>query len=583
MIMKKTTAKMNGTKMTLTREGENMGEQNKKGVFSSSVSENIWGHRFQSGQRGVEYVLEFLNVIAGTGYKLDEEYYQRKKMINFRQFVFEGQKDGASKKDGNKFVEFSEENKEKLKTELNMTKTDLEDVQVFFRNLKIEHFSVEGKQSNRSWFAETLFPLNESLLFFEVRRKNATVDYERNFFARGGELYYLMLTYGTKDNPELRQSIEQKLNRLMKGNKNIQSIVENICECLDEKAVFEKNDDYRKGSAILQKTENFLKKYPEAKKREEPTLPLKEKEMYKMMAEDLNALLSANIDIHEIMNMLTSLVCFHIYLYMIDQASLKLPESDTTIFVDCLDGQNSHIKLLAQNSFKDTERLVKECFDRYTDELIEKVLPEEKATENIKFWKSLGEVGKDAEVVDRYARFYEDLTLSKLQKTNKQKLLDALLAKTTDQAYRLIKQTVRSISANEQAKTQLSILRVLSRDGGFMLSSRGVPSRYIFNDELLSALVFAVLRTKEQMPFQDFKTILYERYNIVIGEYEAQVSGIYEREKINLRSFKQNETQLRSKLRKNGLLEEYSDATALIKNPYQLSQGGNQYANPIYD
>lgn len=577
------TPKMNGMRMTLTREGENMDGKTKKGVFSSSVSEHIWGHRFQSGQRGVEYVLEFLNVVAGTGYKFDEEYYQRKKMVNFRQFVFEGQKDGASKKDVSNFVEFSEANKEKLKNELNMTKTDLEDVQTFFRNLKIEHLSAEGKQADRSWFAETLFPLNEALLFFEVRRKNSTIDYERNFFARGGELYYLMLTYGTKNNLELRQSIEHNLQTLMNGNKNIQSIVENICECLEEKASFEKNDEYRKGSAILQKTEDFLKKYPELKSREEPTLPLKEKTMYAMMAEDLNALLSANIDIHEIMNMLTSLVCFHIYLYMLDQAALKVPESDTTIFVDCLDGQNSHIKLLAQNSFKDSERLVKECFDRYTDELIEEVLPQKKAASNIKFWRSLGEIGKQANEVDRYTKFYEDLNFSKLQKANKQKLLDALLAKTTDQAYRLIKQTMRSISSNEQAKTQLSILRVLSRDGGFMMASRGVPSRYIFSDELLSALVFAVLRGKEQMPFQEFKSALYDRYNIVIGEYEAQVSGIYEREKINLRSFKQNETQLRTKLRKNGLLEEYSDATALIKNPYQILQGGNQYAKSIYD
>lgn len=555
-----------------------MSEQKEKGVFSSLVSEQIWGHRFQSAQRGVEYVLEFLNVIAGANYKFDQEFYQRKKMVNFRQFVFEGQKDGNATKNVHKFVEFSDENKEKLKRELNMTDTDLEDVQTFFRNLKIEHFSAEGKKSDRSWYAESLFPLNETLLFFEVRTKNDSVNFERNFYARGGELYYLMITYGTKDNPDLRQSIETNLAKLMMGNKNIQSIVQNICDCLGESASFDYEGGYKKGSAILQKTKELVKQYPETAKPEEPTLPLKEKELYTMMAEDLDALLSADINIHEIMEMLTSLICFHIYVYMIDQANLKVPESEKTIFVDCLDGQNSHIKVLAQNSFKDNERLVKECFDRYTDEFIEKVLPKNKANENIKYWRALGEVSTKADVLDRYSQFFIDLKYKSLQKANKQKLLDALLAKTLDQSYRLLKQTMRNIALNEQAKTQLSILRTLSRDGGFMISSRGVPSRYILNDDLLSALVFAVLKKQDQMPFQRFKHILYERYNVVIGEYEAQVSGIYEREKINLRSFKQNETQLRNKLRKNGLLEEYSDATALVKNPYKMTLGGNKYA-----
>lgn len=555
-----------------------MSEQKEKAVFSSLVSERIWGHRFQSGQRGVEYTLEFLNVIAGAGYHLDKDFYQRKKMINFRQFVFEGQKDGSATKNEQKFVEFSEAQKEKLKKELNMTNTDLEDVQTFFRNLKVEHFSAEGKKSNRSWFAETLFPLNDSLLFFEVRSKNGSLEYERNFFARGGELYYLMITYGTRDNKELRQSIEQNLQRLMNNNKNIQSIVQNVCDCLEEKATFDENDEYKQGAGILQKSEEFLRLHPEIAKREEPTLPSKEKKLYITMAKDLNALLSSNIDIHEIMDLLTSLICFHIYVYMLDQAALKVPGSDNTLFIDCLDGQNSHIKLLAQNSFKDSERLVKECFDRYTDEFIEQVLPADKAAENIAFWRGLGDIDTHADVIDCYSRFFEDLKYKNLQKANKQKLLDALLAKTSDQAYRLLKQTMRNIALAEQAKTQLSILRTLSRDGGFMISSRGVPSRYVFNDSLVSALVFAVLRGREQMPFQQFKHVLYKRYNVVIGEYEAQVSGIYEREKINLRSFKQNETQLRNKLRKNGLLEEYSDATALIKNPYKMAQGGYTYA-----
>lgn len=556
------------------RKGDFMSEQVEKQVFSSLISERIWGHRFQSGQRGIEYVLEFLNIIAGTNYKLDAEFYQRKKMLNFRQFVFEGHKDGAATKGKQAFVTFSEEQKEKLKQELNMTDVDLDDVQTFFKNLKIEHFSAEGKPSDRSWFAESLFPLNESLLFFEVRNKDGQIDYERNFFARGGELYYLMLTYGTKDNEELRESIELNFKRLMQGNKNIESIVHNICDSLNDSATFNRHNGYQKGAALLQKTEKLIKKYPEIAKRETPSLPLKEKALYNTMAEDLNALLSANIDLHEAIELLTSLVCFHIYIYMLDQASLKVPEHNMLLFVDCLDGQNSHIKSLAQNSFKDSERLVKESFNKFTEESIDKVLPKKLANEKIQAWQALGEQSSKKDIFECYAPFFEELKYKNLQKANKQRLLDALHAKTLDQSYRLLKQTMLNIALEEQKKQQFPILRTISRDGGFMIASRGVPYRYILNDSLLSALVFAVLRDRLEMPFQQFTHTLYERYKIVIGEYEAQNSGIYEREQINLRSFKQNEINLRNKLRKNGLLEEYSDATALIKNPYKSTKGG---------
>ena len=74
-----------------------------------------------------------------------------------------------------------------------------------------------GKPVDRSWYAQMMYPLHESLLFSEVRvnrdkgnSKKLTINYERNFFARGGELYFLMLHYGTVDKPELRVNIEKK-------------------------------------------------------------------------------------------------------------------------------------------------------------------------------------------------------------------------------------------------------------------------------------------------------------------------------------------------------------------------------------
>lgn len=539
-----------------------------KQFYSNKLSEQIWGHRFTDGQRGVEYVLEFLNVIAGTNYKLDATHYYRKKMELFRQFVFEGEKHGAVKKGEPSYLEFSDEEKEKLIKELGVQKNDLEDLQLFFKNLRVELLRAEGKAMDRSWYAQMLFPLNDALLFFELRSRKKGEDkvnaFERNFFARGGELYYLMLSYGTAHDSTLRSSIETQLKRLMSGNQNIGRIVDSICKSLNEEASFDYNQPLSK-SVLLQKKQELLEKYEGAANSEYPTLPDKNKPIYRVMAEDLNALMKINVDIYEFMGMFTSLVNFHIYSYMMTQASDYIGE-EYRLFIDCMDGANPHIKRLAQHTFKDNERIVKECFDRHTDKHLATLLPTYKAEKMIENWKEAANNNSAQLTIEKYKQFFTDLNYSKFQEKIKLELIDTLVD-DNKQAYKLLVQKIKEISRKDMSK-QYSILNILSRDGGFMTSGRGVQARYTLSDNLLSAFVFVLLDEAPQMSFQKFKQKLYERYHIVIAEDEATQSGIYAAERINLRCFIDNGTQLRSKLAKNGLLEEYSDATALIKNPY---------------
>lgn len=535
---------------------------------SSKISEQIWGHRFTDGQRGVEYVLEFLNVIAGANYKLDATHYYRKKMELFRQFVFEGEKHGAVKKGEPSYLEFSSEEKEKLVKELGIQKNDLEDLQLFFKNLRVELLRAEGKAMDRSWYAQMLFPLNDALLFFELRSRKKGEDevnsFERNFFARGGELYYLMLTYGTAHDSTLRTSIETQLKRLMSGNQNIGQIVTSICKSLNEDAQYDYNQSLSK-SVLLQKTQELMEKYEGAAKSEYPTLPDKNKAIYRVMAEDLNALMKINVDIYEFMGMFTSLVNFQIYSYMMTQASDYIGEQ-YKLFIDCMDGSNPHIKRLAQHAFKDNERIVKECFDRHTDKHLETLLPLNEAEEKIKKWKEVANNSSAQLVVEKHKQFFADLNYSNLRNKVKLELIETLV-EDEKQSYKLLVQKIKEISRTDM-KEQFAILNILSRDGGFMISGRGVQARYTLSDNLLSAFVYVLLDESPQMSFQEFKQKLYERYHIVIAEDEASQSGIYATERINLRCFIDNGTQLRSKLAKNGLLEEYSDATALIKNPY---------------
>ena len=75
------------------------------------------------------------------------------------------------------------------------------------------------------------------------------------------------------------------------------------------------------------------------------------------------------------------------------------------------------------------------------------------------------------------------------------------------------------------------------------------------------------------MSFDNFKRKLFEHFNIIIGVEEAQKSEVCQNERINLGCFKDNEQRFRHKLKKNGLLEEFSDATAFIVNPTYANGG----------
>lgn len=129
---------------------------------------------------------------------------------------------------------------------------------------------------------------------------------------------------------------------------------------------------------------------------------------------------------------------------------------------------------------------------------------------------------------------------------------------------------IREAISDQLKKHQLSIPRIISRDGGFATYRRGSASnyRYTISDAFLQMLVFTKVKPKEKMEYHEFLETLFRDYGIVIGELQAKESGLYELSRLNIRYFNDNEKALRDKLRHNGLLIEFSDATAMVQNPY---------------
>lgn len=159
----------------------------KREDFTSQLSSDIWGHRFKDGQRGPEYVLEFLNVLFGANYSFNDDIYYRRKSVSLREFIFEGVKEGK----GSTILVLAENKKEKLVQAVQ--ENDVVVLKQFLRNLEVVLYDTEGKEADRSWFARSLYPLHESLLYVELRKKGANLAFERNFLPAAASFIFLCL------------------------------------------------------------------------------------------------------------------------------------------------------------------------------------------------------------------------------------------------------------------------------------------------------------------------------------------------------------------------------------------------------
>ncbi|MGO4348249.1 hypothetical protein AB4Z45_22405 [Paenibacillus sp. MCAF9] len=517
--------------------------------FTSQLSAHIWGHRFKDGQRGPEYVLEFLNVLFGADYSFKKDRYKRTKAVGLRKFIFEGVKEGSVRD----VLVLDDHEKEKLQQAVQ--ENDLYVIKHFLRNLEVTLYNTTGKEADRSWFARSLYPLHESLLYFELRKKGRDLSFERNFFARGGELYFLMLAYGTENYAERRNFIQSRFQDLLTRNKVIEKLVYKISSAFEES----ENQNNQTGLLRTDNNDDNVPKLPE---------PEKSQPLFEMFSMELEQLLLLDVDIYEMFHLLTSLVCFQLTRYMHERATI-LDSKNHTYFFDCLEGNNKHITQISSRNFDEHENLIKARFEHEFQR---------------KFREALGDYNKIEEHLPRWKENPNDIIelLGLNQMRSRKDVIIRTLQKCSNakEVYSKFYLVVKDAVSDQLKKHQLNITRVLTRDGGFATFRRGSVGnyRYTISDSFLQMIVFTTIKPMGKMEYYDFLDEIYNKYQIVIGEAQARECGIYSKSNLNIRYFQENEKALRNKLRQNGLLIEFSDATAMIQNPYASSLEELTYA-----
>lgn len=235
-------------------------EQGKAKKESKNVAVQIFGSRFHADQSMYEYLIEFLLVFCSAKDKTKEigkmqfhkgdmrwEYYAKPRM-GFKRFVFYAK----SRKKGTMQID---ERAQKIMNELLRKRIDttdderraeiLEDIRDLFHG-----YAVVIK--DRDWCAQALMPLCPEMIFTEAQPNRTTrkkIDWDtmeredidmkfqfsqRNFLARGGELYYLHLVQGLQGKEKECEELERLLRNLLSQNKKMSQLADLIQKCWEE-------------------------------------------------------------------------------------------------------------------------------------------------------------------------------------------------------------------------------------------------------------------------------------------------------------------------------------------------------------
>lgn len=543
------------------------------------ISAYIWGHRFRVGQDPIEYMLEFLNVLYGFDYQLgkgirehpDQDNktlcFRKMTRLGLRRFVFYG---ALEKKKHLQDDHALERMVGKIQASELVKLNQMEKFSGFdpiesARSL-LRSFTVVD--STRSWFAKSLFPAHEALLFWEARRydskKKNRLDRESlqfmedheldkgiqftaaNFFARGGQLYYLMLSAGTSHDPDLACQITTRLKYLLRDS---QPSLGQLADFIDR----------------LWQTES-----PEAWEGAETEeggnlsgtlgwIPDPNTAFFHQMALDVNKLLHAELDATELLTLFSYLMAFQVTQYIYHRSLVQSGKTEDVpdLLVDMLENsRDSSLRRASAAQFREQESQIRVAVQAYIHREIFELLPGNTSlTDNIAAF--LDHISEHYPVRrETLADHHDDL----------QKRFSEVKEKLTVERQRAIfGEKLQELLIDEFDKHFEGIHRKLAKYCGFVAPLVGSPQRYVLQNNLLKTLVYANLGPGEGMEFTDFLERLYQKYGLVVGLRQARDSGLFERHRLNAEYYEQNQTVLLEKLKNAGLAFEYSDATAMVQ------------------
>ena len=487
------------------------------------VDEAIWGHRLYNDQTPWLILLEFLAVFRdrdARGFALNEPRpdgghesfrYYVPRLIPLRQLVFNNPH--------LHYIEATENADPKRWSELRKTYAGDDDISYLQgRFHSFSHFArvVEFFQSTavephrqRRWSSRFMFPYGPECLYADLPT-SVRASPDRRFFARGGELLYLMLSRSAAGAHIAKRISEVLLRKGGAWDRVVHSL-----------APEDSHDD------SVSSTIGYL--------------PYAERPEYEALGETWQRLLRLDLPGEALLDPLMRLSALHILLYALRRANEELGDSSEPRFVlEIASPQKSTLFELSVESLGANRMLPRRAVRAYVDSA--------KADER---WQAALQARLPADAAREYLeeRFHWNSDAGPASGDP-----ETMFHTLRDDAEKRHQQHV--------AKVHLEWARQI----GLAVARRGVGIWYSPDDSLLKALVMCTIDEGRE-EFHRFLSKLYDRFRIVIGAPEAERA--FRRLPTDQNVFTRNTQRLEQRLRTLGLLRRLSDDCAYVENPFQ--------------
>lgn len=484
------------------------------------VDEAIWGHRLYDEQTPWLIFLELLNILLsetkeGRGFKEVNGYntlsYSPPRLLHLRNVVFNNPK-------MTKIMSEQAGDEDRWQTwiaEMDRGKAGIENGFASIRKTfnSFEEFawviellrssSIEGT-SNKRFTSKFLFPFGPDCLFEDLHEKQFTND--RRFFARTGELAYLMLC---------RSGYGDEILNMLKP------------------IVF----DETKPLNQLVKTLHVEKDNPR-EPHKHAFLPYADLPDYKGLACDWITLLACGMPGYDVLPHAVTILGLHMLLYFLKRGREHVDgESEMQLICEIIAPKKTLVRDLSIESYQ--------LNNLYSADAIKQHIQNESESPE---WKNILLSG------DRTRRAAEFIKENFLWEPESLSEPETML--------QLLKENARNRHSQHLGKIHSSWARSLG-----LVSRRGSRTlRYAPTDSFLKSLVFTIVKTR--MEFQMFLQELFLRYGFVIGHRQAEATSLIGSRKGDLQAFRENAQRLEMRLVSLGLLKRLSDACAYVINPY---------------
>lgn len=498
-----------------------------------AVDEHIWGHRLYDEQLPHLAVLEFLTVLrSNTATPLrvaegDTARYQPQRQLRLRALLFNNPFVETIRarpiSDPEKWQAWSERFKKDAEglaeADFGYLRESFADFEDFARAVELLRSSSFEARSNKRWSSKFVFPFGPDALYEDLRvdaKGGATND--RRFFARTGELLYLMLSRA-KRGPELGDQLVSRLfDEALPMNRLVRALQGPPQSAPDDRPV------------------GYL---PHA------SLP-----RFDRLCEDWLSILSRDIPVYDALEHLIAITGLNLTLYFLERGKAQTGDPEPVeIVCEMVSRERTKVRALSAESYLTNQGYSAAALRasvesaKLTDEWTEALTsadPKERcaAVLRARFQWPPEDGGDDAEALNKDG--------------------DQLVAQLVEKA----------LSRHEQHgdKIHPSWTRAIG------LSSRRLSrrTRYAPNDRLLKSLVVAIV--EDRMQFDEFLSEAKARYGLVIGDVEG--ARLVKEKLVDQEALSDNRANLEARLAGLGLVRRLSDSCSFVENPFAAGGEG---------